>query len=70
MDLIILKDIIKFQEGLKSNVNIENKFYNMAMVEKNWIRELKNKYLYSNYLEEIKKFLVIILIFRVYQENI
>ena len=44
VDLIILKDINKFQEGVKE----ENKFNNMAMVEKNWIQELKNKYLYNN----------------------
>ena len=51
VDLIILKDINKFQEGVKE----ENKFNNMAMVEKNWIQELKNKYLYNIYSDEIKQ---------------
>ena len=54
-DIIILKDISKFQEGIKSNVKEENKFFNMAMVEKNWIQELKNKYLYNIYSDEIKQ---------------
>ena len=53
-NLIILKQIKEFQEGLNLN-KLNSKFDEIIMVEKNWIQELKNKYLYNNYSTEIKK---------------
>jgi hypothetical protein len=55
VDLIILKLISDFQEEMKINHNSENKFNKIGMIENNWIKELKNKYLYDKYLTEIKK---------------
>ena len=55
VDLIVLKLISDFQEEMQSNYNFENKFYKIGIVEKNWIQELKYKYLYDIYAPEIKK---------------
>ena len=56
-NLIILQLINDFQEEKKSNYNFnfKNKFNKIGLVEKNWIQELKNKYLYNIYKAEIKK---------------
>ena len=55
-DLIILKEINKFQEESK---HLKSNFYKIGIVEKNWMQELKNKYLYSKYSSKQKKFDII-----------
>ena len=55
-DLIILKKINKFQEESK---HLKSNFYKIGIVEKNWMQELKNKYLYSKYSSKQKKFDII-----------
>ena len=51
--LIILKEINKFQEESK---HLKSNFYKIGIVEKNWMQELKNKYLYSKYSSKQKQF--------------
>ena len=53
-DLKILKYIKEFQDELISNKNFKQKFNKIAMIEKNWIKEMKNKYLYKEFSNEIK----------------
>ena len=50
-NLLILKEINRFQEESKYSIKNFNK---IGMVEKNWIQEFKNKYLYNQYSSIIK----------------
>ena len=54
-DLLILKYIKKFHGELISYNNYQNNFVKIGIIERNWIKKLKLKYLYYQYPDEIKK---------------